>query len=64
LSLTPPVMPVSFVGTFTNPVEKLTPYTGTWYYNFEKGVQRVDGGNQASCNRVSPNGEYCTTFLK
>ncbi len=62
--LAPPVLPSSFVATFTNPVDPFVPLTGTWYYDFDKQVQRIDGGNQLSCNRVNNNkAEYCTTFL-
>jgi hypothetical protein len=60
----PPKMPLQFVATFTNPVgDPLQPYTGTWYYDWTRQRQRVDGGNQASCNRVQKGGQYCTTYL-
>jgi len=59
----PPTMPSRFIATFTNPSAPLQPSTGTWYYDFPSGRQRVDGGNQESCNRLKGNGEYCTTFL-
>lgn len=49
----PPILPKSFVATFTNPVSSAVPLTGSWYYDFEHQVQRIDGGNQLSCNKVS-----------
>jgi hypothetical protein len=58
-----PILPLSFVATFTNPNATLQPQTGTWYYDYINGRQRVDGGNQASCNRIRSAGEYCTTYL-
>lgn len=62
-SPSPPKMPTSFVATFTNPLGALQPYTGTWYYDWARQRQRVDGGNQESCNRVQKSGQYCTTYL-
>jgi hypothetical protein len=59
-----PLMPSTFVASFTNPTQDpLQPLTGVWYYDWVNGRQRVDGGNQESCNRVRPAGDYCTTFL-
>lgn len=63
----PPVMPSQFEAAFVNPADSAVPQTGTWYYDFARGVHRVDGGNQLSCNRVSAaRGQkptYCTTYL-
>lgn len=61
--ITPPVLPDTFIATFTNPPGPMQPLTGTWYYDFKNQLQRVDGGNQASCNAISNTGEYCTTYL-
>jgi hypothetical protein len=49
---TPPILPRSFVATFTNPKSSVVPFTGSWFYDFDHQVQRIDGGNQLSCNRV------------
>ena len=59
----PPLLPDIFVATFTNPLAPLQPLTGTWYYDYPSAAQRVDGGNQASCNRVRSDGEYATRVL-
>jgi hypothetical protein len=64
-SVSPPVLPRSFVATFvTSPQDVSVPLTGVWFYDFDNQVQRIDGGNQLSCNRVNQAPpQYCTTFL-
>jgi hypothetical protein len=61
--LAPPVLPNSFVATFTNPPDPAVPDVGTWYYDWTTGLQRIDGGNQETCNRVSGAPLFCSTYL-
>jgi hypothetical protein len=61
-ALEAPVMPKSFIATFTNPPGVDQPLLGSWFYDFDRQTQLVIGGNQASCNRVKA-GQYCLTYL-
>ena len=61
-ALQAPVMPLSFVATFTNPPGLDQPLLGSWFYDYSAQLQLVIGGNQASCNRVKT-GQYCLTYL-
>jgi hypothetical protein len=38
---------------------------GIWYYDEYAGIERVDAGNQLTCNGASPTGNatYCYTQL-